>query len=158
MSIWVSIPNQSSMKYDIYSSIEQWHCEWAANARYTCTKSDRIYKYSHYIEFTFLVYIYIFSVVCVALHNTIMWQDFWTTSNINCLNCLTFYSFRMLTGKEFQTEAPENVNEWRNIMSWSGYVQMICWGRPKKPWIDFRCKNKICCKITRSSFRTCHPR
>jgi len=35
-------------------------------------------------------------------------------------------------------------------MFWSECAQMIYWGRPKKPWMDFRCKSKKCCKKIRS--------
>ena len=45
---------QWSMKYIQFQ--RTWQCDWAENARYTCAQSDRIYKYGHDIEFTFLVY------------------------------------------------------------------------------------------------------
>ena len=54
MSIWVSIPTQRSMKYEIYSSIEHGNVieqqmpgiHVHNQIGYTCTKSDRIYKYT----------------------------------------------------------------------------------------------------------------
>ena len=58
-----------------------WQCDWAANVRYTYTKLDIHVQSWHWIH---IVDIHcISSVVCVALHNTSMWQNVWTTSNIN---------------------------------------------------------------------------
>ena len=56
------------MKYELYSSIE--HGNVTEQQMPGIHVQNQIYKYSHDIEFT--VWVYIVSVVCVALHNTIM--------------------------------------------------------------------------------------
>ena len=77
MSIWVSIPNQGSMKYEIYSSIEH------GNVIEQHMPGTGIHVHNQ-IGYTSTVMTlnshfcihYIFAVVCVALHNTTMWQNF----------------------------------------------------------------------------------
>ena len=77
----------------------------------------------------------IFSVVCVALHNTIIW--FLNHLKYKLLNCLTFDAFWMLAGKEFQTEAPDNVNEWRNVscLGLGVYIWYVEEDRRSREWI-----------------------
>jgi len=75
MSIWVSIPNQGSMKYEIYSSIE--HDNVIEQQMPGIHVQNQIGYTSAVMT---LIHIFgiidiIFSVVCVALHNTMMWQN-----------------------------------------------------------------------------------
>jgi len=61
MSIWVSIPNQGSMKYEIYSSIEHGN---VIEQQMPAIHVHRIYKYGHDIGFSFLYTLYICCSLC----------------------------------------------------------------------------------------------
>ena len=75
MSIWISILNQGSIKYVIYSSVEH------GNVIEQQIPGIHIHNQVGYtstvrsLNSCFNIH-YMFSVVCVALHNTIMWQHF----------------------------------------------------------------------------------
>jgi len=57
--------------------------------------------------------LYIFCSLCSIAYNSYV-AEFLNPLDYKHLNCLTLYAFWVLAGREFQTEAPENVNEWRN--------------------------------------------
>ena len=71
MSMWVSILNQGSMKYELYSYIEH---DNVIEQQMPAIHVQN--QYGNGIEFTFFGIHYIFSVVCVALHYTSIWQNF----------------------------------------------------------------------------------
>ena len=68
MSVWVSVPNQRSMKYEIYSSIEH------GNVIEQQISGIHVQTQIGYTSTVMTLNLYV-SVVCVALHNTIMWQN-----------------------------------------------------------------------------------